>query len=664
MEYLYHYIDKFLFLIPLTPLLGFIINGLWGSRYPRGRIHLIANSTILISLFFAIIALVKVIANPGLVLRQKLFDWINLGNTSVPFGFQVDALTAVMITIVTLVSSFIHLYSIGYMADDETPERFFAYLNLFVAAMLILVMADNLILMFLGWEGVGLCSYLLIGYWFTDMNNSKAADKAFIVNRIGDLGFVIAIAIAYGLFGTVTFSELQAKFAGLPVKEAFLWSTVIALLMFWAATGKSAQIPLYVWLPDAMAGPTPVSALIHAATMVTAGVYMIARLHFIYAQSEVARFVVLIIGAITALYAGTIAITQRDIKKVLAYSTISQLGFMFMAMGAGAYAVGIFHLVTHAFFKALLFMGAGSVIIALHHTQDMFKMGGLSSRLPITYVTFVIAAMALSAVLPYISGFVSKDRILEVTLFSKFFGTSTWGVIFWIIGVLAAIFTSIYIWRAVSLTFTAKTNIEPEKYAKIHEPSKYMSYSMIGLAFFTLFAGIVGLPSYLGGGDWFNNFLNKSIFKHIHEVNHSPALIYLAMIITWGLATITAIWVYKLYTKGSTLPVKLATNPLTGGMYKCLLHKYYVDEIYDATVVKPTYLLSKGLYKIVDDVLIDKLLVNGTRYFSYLTSLAFRKIQSPESKDITAPALDLSEINKYALLMLLGLIVILVLVLV
>ncbi|MDP2363256.1 MAG: NADH-quinone oxidoreductase subunit L, partial [Ignavibacteria bacterium] len=452
---------ELIYLTVVLPLVGFLINGIFGSRIKNEKlIGIIGSGVIGISFLIALGALLETIALP-VDQRQKivtLFSWLSVGNLDVSFAYQVDQLSLVMSLIVTGVGFLIHVYSIGYMHGDKSFWRFFAYLNLFIFAMMNLILADNFVLLFLGWEGVGLCSYLLIGFWydrkFEKSTTSDAAKKAFVVNRIGDFGFLLGMFLIYMTFGSLNFNEVFSRAVSINVSTVTFG--FIAIFLFIFETGKSAQIPLFVWLPDAMAGPTPVSALIHAATMVTAGVYMVARTSIIFASAPDILMVVAIIGALTAFFAATIGIVQNDIKKVLAYSTVSQLGYMFLAMGMGAFSAGIFHLMTHAFFKALLFLGAGSVIHAMHHEQDIQKYGGLKKYMPRTYLTFLIAALAISGI-PPLSGFFSKDEIL-------WYSFANGNMFFWILGAGTAMMTAFYMFRLYILTFEGKERFGHDKH--------------------------------------------------------------------------------------------------------------------------------------------------------------------------------------------------------
>src|SRR6267154_2610601 len=472
-------------LIPILPLLGFALIALSGKKLVKGFAALIGCASVFVAFAFSVVLFIKLLNGAG-SFNATMFTWISAGNFSASISFLIDPLSSLMLLIITGVGFLIHVYSVGYMHEDEGFNRFFSYLNLFVFFMLLLVMGSNYLVMFVGWEGVGLCSYLLIGFWFKNQDYNDAANKAFIMNRIGDLGLIIGVILIFVNFGSVNYIEVfpKADTVGTSVL------TLITILLFIGAMGKSAQIPLYTWLPDAMAGPTPVSALIHAATMVTAGVYMVARNNILYSLSPIAMELVLVVGLATALFAATIALAQNDIKKVLAYSTVSQLGLMFVALGVGAYASGIFHMATHAFFKALLFLGAGSVIHAMHHEQDIRKMGGLRKYIPVTYITFFIGVLAISGIPPF-AGFFSKDEIL-----ANAFKQSP---IAWGIAVLASLLTAFYMFRLLFLTFFGKTRASEDTIHHIHESPKSMTIPLIILAILSVAGGFMGVPELLSG---------------------------------------------------------------------------------------------------------------------------------------------------------------------
>ena len=524
------------------------------------------------------------------------FTWIKTGSLNARAAFLVDPLSILMVLIVTGVGFLIHVYSIGYMWEDEAFSRYFSYLNLFTFAMLTLVLGDNILLLFVGWEGVGLCSYLLIGFWYRERPNAIAGMKAFIVNRIGDFGFIIGIFLLFwGLYQyaghpTVNFYEMKDYVAKMPT----WYITLIGVSLFVGATGKSAQIPLYVWLPDAMAGPTPVSALIHAATMVTAGVYMIGRLNFLFALSPLALTIVSIIAVLTAFFAATIGITQFDIKKVLAYSTVSQLGYMFLGMGVGAYSAGIFHLMTHAFFKGLLFLGSGSVIMAMHHEQDMRKMGGLRKKIPITYWTFLLATLAISGV-PGFAGFFSKDEILWKAFSNKNIILPWLPTVLWAVGAVTAGLTAFYMFRLVFMTFFGEYRGDHHTWEHMKESPKTMTIPLMILAFLSVFGGYLGVSEALGGSNIIHHWLSP-VLKEPHFVegaHYAHSVEYLLMSISILLA-FTGIGVaYYLYVKRPDIPDKIANS--LGKLYDIVFNKYYIDEIYQAVFVNNVLRLSRAL---------------------------------------------------------------------
>ncbi len=615
------------------PLLGAAINGLVGKKLPTSAIHTIALLCVGVP---AILAWMLFMQLTGLEpharnLEQVLFPWIHVGDFHVDFALWLDPLSAVMLLIITNVGFLIHLYSIGYMKGDPSYYRFFAYLNLFIFSMLCLVLGESLLLMFLGWEGVGLCSYLLIGFWFEDRENAKAGKKAFITNRVGDFGFALGMMLLFVTFGTLSpvgDGGINAQLAeGIPAGISIGTLEAAALLLFVGACGKSAQIPLYIWLPDAMAGPTPVSALIHAATMVTAGVYMIARLNGLFFHAEFTSEVILWIGASTALLAATIGLVQNDIKKVLAYSTVSQLGFMFTAMGAGAWAVGMFHLMTHAFFKACLFLGSGSVILAMHHEQDMRYYGGLRKFMPRTYWTFLVATLAISGV-PFFSGFFSKDEILWFAQASE---RGAFGA--YVLVSLAAFCTAFYMFRIMWMTFWGEHRGVPEGHGHGHdehdhgaddhghghgEPQEQawtMTVPLIVLAVLSLFGGYVGLAEIFTGGsipnllhDWYHPvFANSHVgllakYEANHDLMHAAELRGVGISVFVAFAAIAAsVWLYR--GKDKLYDVVAANFP---PVHKLLWNKWYVDEIYEASLIKPLVVTSREfLWRIVDEVLID-----------------------------------------------------------
>ncbi len=580
--------------ILLFPALGFLFNVFLGNRWGRSAVNLVGPGVIFGAFAVAVIAFVDLRSMPdGSVLTVTLWPWIHAGRFSADFALQMDALSALMTLIVTGVGALIHVYSIGYMAHDEDFARFFAYLNLFELSMLILVLANNLLLMFMGWEGVGLCSYLLISFWYTTESNAYAGRKAFVANRIGDAGFLLGmftIVSALGAHGiwSLDFSAMRDNIGMIAPTTV----TLAAVLLLVGATGKSAQIPLYVWLPDAMAGPTPVSALIHAATMVTAGVYMIARMHFLYTLAPSAMELVATIGALTAIYAASIALVQPDIKKVLAYSTISQLGYMFLGVGVGAFSSGIFHVMTHAFFKALLFLCAGSVIHSLEGEQDMFKMGGLRKHLPITYTTMLIATLAISAIPPF-AGFYSKDQILDAAYNSGHFKL-------WILGIVTAAMTSFYMFRLMFLTFHGDSRVDPEKIPHLHESPPVMTVPLMVLAALSVVGGFVGI------GDRINLFLAPSVGEFAPFLHGSYVMLTSASL---GLAGLGILLAWYFYIKAPGMPYLIAYQAQS--VYNVLLNKYYVDDFYNTIVSRPLFWISTYvLGAFIDSFMIDGL-VNG-----------------------------------------------------
>ena len=618
---------QLIYLTTLLPLLGFLFNGLFGSKIKNEKIiGIIGSSTIGISFLIVVGAFFQTLSMP-VDQRQtivNLFTWIKVGNFDVNVSYQVDQLSLLMGLIVTGVGFIIHVYSIGYMHGDKGFGRFFAYLNLFIFAMMNLVLGSNFLLLFLGWEGVGLCSYLLIGFWydrkFEKSTTSDAAKKAFIVNRIGDFGFLLGIFLIYLTFGSLNFNDVFARAASLNIPQYVF--NFIALFLFIGAMGKSAQIPLYIWLPDAMAGPTPVSALIHAATMVTAGVYMVARCSIIYASAPAIMEFVAIIGALTAIFAASIALVQNDIKKVLAYSTVSQLGYMFLALGVGAFSAALFHVMTHAFFKALLFLGAGSVIHGMHDEQNIQNYGGLKKYMPKTYVTFLIASLAIAGI-PPLSGFFSKDEIL----WSSY---ADGNIIYWLIGVVTALLTAFYMFRLVSLTFDGKERFGHDKHP--HESPAVMTIPLIILAVLAAVGGFIGIPEIFSGehGNQFDNWL-EPIFQpaqaKIAMFGVHSSLEEIVLMVVTLVGVIGSIYAARyIYIKNIKPAEKLSKR--FNGVYNLLLNKYYVDEIYDASVVTP---IVKGseivLWKFADIKIIDGL-INGVANLIEKISGSIRKIQT------------------------------------
>ena len=585
-----------LWLIPLFPLLGFVLNLLLGRTLGRTFTTLVGPLAVLAALGQSVWACIALWSGNAATVQETLWRWIHIGDLQLEVGFQVDPLTALFLLIITGIGFLIHVYSVGYMADEEHYGRFFAFLNLFVFFMLVLVLADNLLLMFVGWEGVGLCSYLLIGFYHEKISAGEAAKKAFLFNRVGDFGVLSAVMMLVVYLGTLRFDEINAQAGALG--EGSLSVTLITLLLFLGATGKSAQVPLYVWLPDAMEGPTPVSALIHAATMVTAGLYLIAKLSFLFILAPFTLTIIAVLGTVTALLGATVALTQTDIKKVLAYSTVSQLGYMFLAMGVGAFGAGIFHVLTHAFFKALLFLGAGAVIHALHHEQDMRRMGGLRQRLPWTYATMLIGTLAISGI-PLFSGFFSKDEILW-SAYSSPFGSP----VLWLFGFLTAGLTSFYMFRMIYLTFHGAFRGAHEE--SIHEPPMSMVLPLIVLAVLAAFGGFLGVPHALhflpnGMEAYFHGFFAE-IELHgsvIEELGLMVMSVVLALI-AWGLAS-------RRYRYG--WPRAIDPDSLLAGAERFSLQNWNADAVYATMVVRPFHHISHSvLWKTFDRYAIEGLL--------------------------------------------------------
>jgi NADH-quinone oxidoreductase subunit L len=604
--------------MPVIPLLASVVNIFFGVRLGKKTAAVLACAAVAASFAIALYVFWLLPANG--VFRDTVYSWIESGSFQVKLSFQVDALTAVMLLVVTGIGFLIHVYALGYMGHDEGMVRFFVYLNLFIFFMLLLVLGDNLLVLFVGWEGVGLCSYLLVGFWYQDNANAIAGNKAFIVNRIGDFGFILGILLIVTELGrqgiwTLDFMEIQ--------KHVHLLSpgkiTLITLLLFVGATGKSAQIPLFVWLPDAMAGPTPVSALIHAATMVTAGVYMTARLHFLFVLAPDTLSLIAAVGAATAFFAATVALAQNDIKRVLAYSTVSQLAYMFIAVGVGAFSAAIFHLFTHAFFKACLFLGSGSVIHALDGEQDMRKMGGLKAYLPITYWTYVVATLGIAGA-PFTAGFFSKDLILWQVYSSPRGSTGLW-----FIGWLTAGLTALYMFRQLFLVFHGNLRADEPVNAHIHESPAVMTVPLVILAIGSIFAGWVGAPDYLWGSRW-DQWL-QPIFGAVHEAAHrSPSDEINLMLLTVALSGLGFLIAYVSYCRPSKLPDRFASLA-GGGLYRLLLNKYYIDERYDAVIVRPFTTCSRWLAQVFDPGVIDGL-VNGIAKGVRGSSLIWREVQT------------------------------------
>ncbi len=621
-------------LIPLLPLAGFLINGLLRNHLSRALAGLIGCVTVLAAFVLSLLIFGEV-RQPGFQATVvNYFDFINAGRLNIAFAFQVDQLSILFLLIITGVGFLIHWYSTAYMHDEEPPQyaRYFSYLNLFVFFMLLLVLGANYVILFIGWEGVGLCSYLLIGYWFKNIEYGNAAKKAFIMNRIGDLGFLIAIFMLIGKFDSVSFTDIFPKAHGAAVPVL----TAITMLLFVGATGKSAQIPLYTWLPDAMAGPTPVSALIHAATMVTAGIYMIARSNILYTLTPVTQTVVAITGLATAFLAATIALKQNDIKKVLAYSTVSQLGYMFLGLGVGAYTGAVFHVMTHAFFKALLFLGAGSVIHALHNQQDIRYMGGLKKKLPITHITFLLACLAIAGIPPF-SGFFSKDEILGAA-----YGRNP---VYYVVGVITALLTAFYMFRLYTLTFLGKFRGTAEQESHLHESPSAMTIPLIVLAVLATVGGFIGIPeAFVPDAHWLSHFLAPIFDESVElqaqaaatgaEAGRSTELLLMGISVALALVGIGyAVTRYK------RQPVEAEPK----GLGKFFANKWYVDEFYDAIIVRPVNGLAKFFSRWIERPVIDGI-VNGVGRLVQYGSRQIRLLQS-------------GQVGGYVLLMVVGILI-------
>jgi NADH-quinone oxidoreductase subunit L len=600
-----------LWIILALPLAGSAINGLLGKKWPKSAVNSVAVGSVALA-FLSVLELIREFAQLApmqIPAVGNYFTWISVGAFRVDFALQVDQLTIVMLLVVSFVGMLIHIYSTGYMAHEGGYYRFFSYLNLFMFFMLTLVMAANLIVMFVGWEGVGLCSYLLIGFWFLKKSATDAGKKAFITTRIGDFGFTVGILLAFFTFKSVDFGAIFGQVKNMPAEPIGQAGvlTVICLLLFAGAIGKSAQLPLYVWLPDAMEGPTPVSALIHAATMVTAGVYMVARLNPLFSRSAVAMLVVAIIGALTAFYSATIGLCQTDIKKVLAYSTVSQLGYMFLGCGVGAYAAGIFHLMTHAFFKGLLFLAAGSVIHAMGGEQDMLKMGGLRKKIPVTYWTMLIATLAIAGI-PGFAGYFSKDEILEAAHTGP--NANLW---LWLLGISGACLTSFYMFRLVFLTFFGKPRFDEHK-VHVHESPRNMTVPLMILAFCSIFGGWFAAPRLIGGVDHFEHFLAPVFSAYAPaaaeaapvEALAEPGMGLVHALTGWPvIVAILGLFVaWWFYIKSPETPKKLAQS--LHPLYTLVFNKYFVDEIYGALFVRPLLWISTRVFwHAVDGSVID-----------------------------------------------------------
>jgi len=664
-------------LIPLLPLGGFLVNAFIGRRLPKSVSGGLATALMAVSFVISVMQVLALAAMPpeNRQINQLLFNWIAVGDFTLDLALRLDALSAVMILVVTGIGSLIHLYSTSYMHEETDADfaRFFSYLNLFCFFMLMLVLGSNVLVMFVGWEGVGLCSYLLIGFYYQKQSAADAAKKAFVVNRVGDFAFILGALLLVVTFNSLDFNTMALAAKAMPVETGFGTLSLITLLMFIGATGKSAQIPLYTWLPDAMEGPTPVSALIHAATMVTAGVYMIGRNAMLFEHAPMTLQIVAVVGAATALFAGTIGLVQNDIKRVLAYSTVSQLGYMFLAMGVGAYGAGIFHLYTHAFFKACLFLGSGAVIHALHGEQDIRKMGGLKKHIPITYWTFVIASVAIAGV-PLLSGFFSKDEILFETFVEGH-------QLLWVVGAVTSLLTATYMWRLVHLTFHGEERFghsEAHGHDDHHAPAQPaiqahghsgahghgaphdapwpMATALVVLAVGSIVAGYVNVPHAVGGHanlhEWLKPVFNATNCGQevttgglaglaiaectpIEERSGDHTALELTLMGVSSLLAFAGILLATLlWLKNRQIPARLAAQ--YPGVHRLLLNKYYVDELYDATIVQPIKVMStEGLWRGFDVKVVDGA-VNGAGYLVSGVSVVLRLLQNGSVKTYAA----------------------------
>lgn len=587
-------------LIPLFPLISFALIGILNRRLTKKHVAIFACTGVLLSFIDSVLIFYSQSSYFHPV-EVEIFDWITAGSFKASFSFLLDPLSSIFLLVITGVGFLIHVFSVGYMKDDDGFRRFFAYLNLFIFFMLVLVLGNNFVVMFIGWEGVGFCSFMLIGFWFKDQQNNDAAKKAFVMNRVGDLGFLIAMCLIFYHFGTLNYTKLfqPGFFEQFSVDSTAI--ALIALCLFIGAMGKSAQIPLYTWLPDAMAGPTPVSALIHAATMVTAGIYMVARTNIIFSMSPAVMEFVSIIGIATALLGATIGLFQNDIKKVLAYSTVSQLGLMFVALGVGAYTAAVFHVVTHAFFKALLFLGSGSVIHSMSGEQDIRKMGGLKRQMPITYMTFLIGTIAISGIPPF-AGFFSKDQILSEALAHN--------PILFILGLLVSLMTAFYMFRLLYLTFHGTFRGTHEQEHHLHESPLTMTVPLVILAIFAIFAGFIGFPHALGEAlgihNWFDHYLQPILGKSSTHVALNTEIIMMG--ITTALIVIVILIARHVYIVKKHIPVddRIARSPLQNFIY----NKFYVDEFYNKLITKPLDKLSAFMQNVMDNKIIEGI-VNG-----------------------------------------------------
>jgi len=613
---------QLVWLIPVLPLIGFLINGLFRKQLSKSLVGIIGSGMVLCSFILSFFVFLQV--EEGKTSIFHVFNFLQLDAIKIELAFKIDQLSSLFLLIITGIGFLIHVYSTSYMheEDDKDFAKYFAYLNLFVFSMLLLVMGANYLIMFVGWEGVGLCSYLLIGYWFRNTEYTNAAKKAFIMNRIGDLGFLLALFWLISKIGTLEYNQV---FSAVQLAKLSAFDiTGITLLLFVGATGKSAQIPLYTWLPDAMAGPTPVSALIHAATMVTAGIYMIARSNALFSLAPITQEVITIIGLSTALLAASIAIKQNDIKKILAYSTVSQLGFMFLAIGTGNYVAAVFHVITHAFFKALMFLGSGSVIHAMGGEQDIRKMGGLHKHMKITSFTFLIGCLAIAGI-PGFSGFFSKDDILA--------GVFAHNIILYIVAIFTALLTAFYMFRLYIITFTGSFRGTHDQEHHLHESPMAMTMPLIILAIFSVIAGYIGIPESLGGKNWIADFLSPVVKSSEHHLTHNTEYMLMA-----GASILVLISISFAWFKYKNFKVEISSQ----GFGKVLENKWYVDELYNAIIVKPLQRTAAFFNTIIETKVIDGI-VNGVGRAVQYSSRQIRLVQS-------------GQVGAYVLLMVIGMI--------
>ena len=613
---------QLVWLIPVLPLIGFLINGLFRKQLSKSFVGIIGSGVVLSSFVLSFLVFLQI--EEGKTSIFHVFNFLQLDAIKIELAFKIDQLSSLFLLIITGIGFLIHVYSTSYMheEDDKDYAKYFAYLNLFVFSMLLLVMGANYLIMFVGWEGVGLCSYLLIGYWFRNTEYTNAAKKAFIMNRIGDLGFLLALFWLISKIGTLEYDQV---FSAVQLAKLSAFDiTGITLLLFVGATGKSAQIPLYTWLPDAMAGPTPVSALIHAATMVTAGIYMIARSNALFSLAPITQNVITIIGLSTALLAASIAIKQNDIKKILAYSTVSQLGFMFLAIGTGNYVAAVFHVITHAFFKALMFLGSGSVIHAMGGEQDIRKMGGLHKHMKITSFTFLIGCLAIAGI-PGFSGFFSKDDILA--------GVFSHNIILYIIAIFTALLTAFYMFRLYIITFTGSFRGTHDQEHHLHESPMAMTFPLIVLAIFSVIAGYIGIPESLGGKNWIVDFLSPVVNSTAHHLSHNTEYMLMA-----GSSVLIVISILFACVRYKNFKVETSSQ----GFGKLLENKWYVDELYNAIIVKPLQRTAAFFNNIIENKVIDGI-VNGVGRAVQYSSRQIRLVQS-------------GQVGAYVLLMVIGMI--------